>query len=127
MKEIVNSKHAPEAIGPYSQAVRYGDIIYCSGQIGLDPENMELAEGDIEIQARQVMKNIGEVLEASGSGFSHVLKCSIFLAEMDDFGTVNDIYGSYFENDPPARETIAVKKLPKSALVEISCIAAVKE
>jgi 2-iminobutanoate/2-iminopropanoate deaminase len=127
MKEIINSKNAPEAIGPYSQAVRCNDVIYCSGQIGLEPVSMKLSGSDIETQTRQVMKNIGEVLKASGSSFGDVLKCSIFLAEMDDFGVVNEIYGSYFKNKPPARETVAVKKLPKNALVEISCIAAVEE
>lgn len=127
MKVIINSENAPAAIGPYSQAVRYGKMVFCSGQIGLDPEKMELAGSDIETQTRQVMNNIEEVLIASGSSFKDILKCSIFLADMDDFSIVNEIYGSYFQNNPPARETVAVKTLPKNALVEISCIAVESE
>lgn len=123
MKEIIHTDDAPEAIGPYSQAVQYNKVIYCSGQIGLDPDTMEFAGSDVESQAKQVMSNLEAVLKAAGSGFSNVIKCSIFLADMGDFGAVNDIYGSYFGENPPARETVAVKTLPKNCLVEISCIA----
>jgi 2-iminobutanoate/2-iminopropanoate deaminase len=125
MKSIVKTSEAPAAIGPYSQAVSYGGLVYCSGQIPLDPVKMEFVGADIDSQTRQVMKNLKAVLEAAGTDFSKVLKCSIFLASMDDFASVNAIYGEYFPENPPARETVAVKTLPKNALVEISCIAAV--
>jgi 2-iminobutanoate/2-iminopropanoate deaminase len=127
MKKLtIETDRAPEAIGPYSQAVKYDGILYCSGQIGLVPETMLLAGSDIVSQSRQVMKNLGEVLRASGSNFNDVLKCTIFLADMDDFAKVNEIYGEVFKELPPARETVAVKTLPKNALVEISCIAIVR-
>lgn len=122
-KEIVKTPDAPEAIGPYSQAVLYGGILYCSGQIPLDPLSMEIVGDTIEVQTEQVMKNLEQVLLAAGSDFSKVLKASIFLADMNDFPVVNKIYGSRFIEEPPARETVAVKTLPKEVLVEISCIA----
>jgi len=125
MKQIVSTPHAPAAIGPYSQAVIYDGLVYCSGQIPLDPKTMTFVSESIQEQAEQVMKNLDAVLTASGSGFQHVLKCSIFLASMDDFAAVNEVYGRYFPENPPARETVAVKTLPKQALVEISCIAIV--
>ena len=124
-KKIVSTDQAPAAIGPYSQAVIHGGLVYCSGQIALNPVTMEIVGEDAETQAKQVMNNLGEVLSAAGSDFSKVLKCSIFLDSMDDFGVVNEVYGAYFEVDPPARETVAVQTLPKQVLVEISCIASV--
>ena len=124
-KKIVSTDQAPAAIGPYSQAVIHGGLVYCSGQIALNPVTMEIVGGDAETQAKQVMNNLGEVLSAAGSDFSKVLKCSIFLDSMDDFGVVNEVYGAYFEVHPPARETVAVQTLPKHVLVEISCIASV--
>ena len=125
---IIKTKEAPEAIGPYSQAVVMDQIVYCSGQIGLDPESMELVADDLTSQTGQVMKNIGAVLEAAGSSFHNVLKCSIFICDMNDFPVVNEVYGQFFDaSAPPARETIAVRGLPKSAKIEISCIATVKE
>jgi len=123
-KKIIHTTKAPEAIGPYSQAVVHNDILYCSGQIALLPETMQIVEGGIEEQTRQVMINLREVLKAAGTSFSNVLKCSIFLHEMNDFSIVNSVYGEYFDDMPPARETVAVKELPKSVLVEISCVAA---
>lgn len=122
-KKIVSTSSAPAAIGPYSQATIYNGIVYCSGQIPLNPETMEIVGEDAASQAKQVMKNLGEVLAEAGSDFSKVLKCSIFLDDMGDFGDVNTVYGSYFESEPPARETVAVQTLPKSVLVEVSCIA----
>jgi len=124
-KKIVSTDQAPAAIGPYSQAVIHGGLVYCSGQIALNPVTMEIVGEDAETQAKQVMNNLGEVLSAAGSDFSKVLKCSIFLDSMDDFGVVNEVYGAYFEVDTPARETVAVQTLPKHVLVEISCIASV--
>jgi 2-iminobutanoate/2-iminopropanoate deaminase len=123
MKFTIETEHAPEAIGPYSQAVKFNDVIYCSGQIALDPETMNLVGDDVESQTDQVLKNLGEVLKAAGSNYKDVLKCSIFLADMDDFRKVNEIYAGYFKEQPPARETVAVKTLPKNARIEISCIA----
>lgn len=123
MKKIIHTTEAPQAIGPYSQAVVHGGIVYCSGQIGLVPDTMEFAGEGVESQARQVMKNLEAVLEEAGSGFDKVIKCSIYLDDMDNFGTVNEIYGSYFSSDPPARETVAVKTLPKNCKVEIGCTA----
>ena len=124
-KIIVSTDQAPAAIGPYSQAVIHGGLVYCSGQIALDPVTMEIVGEDAETQAKQVMNNLGELLSAAGSDFSKVIKCSIFLDSMDDFGVVNEVYGAYFKENPPARETVAVQTLPKQVLVEISCIASV--
>ena len=125
MKKIINTPDAPAAIGPYSQAIVHGGILYCSGQIPIDPSTGEFAGSTIDVQAEQVMKNLAALLKAAGTDFSKVIKCTIFLADMGDFATVNGIYGKYFQSEPPARETVAVKTLPKNALVEISCIAAV--
>ncbi len=123
LKKIIKTEKAPAAIGPYSQAVVYNDVVYCSGQIALDPESMEMVDGGIGEQTHQVMKNIEQVLQEGGSTFSKVLRCTIFLKNMNDFGTVNEIYGNYFNENPPARETVEVSTLPKDALIEISCIA----
>ena len=124
-KKIVHSDDAPKALGPYSQAVIYNGIVYCSGQIGLNPQTGEFAGTTVSEQAEQVMKNLEAVLSEAGSNFANVLKCTIFLADMADFSTVNEIYGRFFTINPPARETVAVKTLPKNALVEIGCIAIV--
>jgi len=124
-RKIIHTDEAPEAIGPYSQAVINNGTIYCSGQIPLKPVSMEMAGDNITAQTRQVMKNLEAVLKAAGSGFNKVVKCSIFLDNMDDFKKVNAIYGEYFTEEPPARETVAVETLPKNAKVEISCIAKV--
>ncbi|HLR30967.1 MAG TPA: RidA family protein [Fodinibius sp.] len=123
MKTIIHTSAAPEAIGPYSQAVVHNDVLYCSGQIGLDPETMEFAGDDVETQAKQVMENLKAVLEEAGSGFDKVIKCGIYLDDMDNFAAVNEIYGSYFDSKPPARETVAVKTLPKNCKVEVGCTA----
>ncbi|BDD11345.1 reactive intermediate/imine deaminase [Fulvitalea axinellae] len=124
-KIIIETDKAPKPIGPYNQAVLAGDTLYASGQIALDPETGEFPnfDGDIVKETERVMKNLGAVLEAAGMSFSHVVKCSIFVTNMDDFATVNGVYGNYFEQNPPARETVEVKALPKGAAVEVSCIA----
>lgn len=123
LHKIVATEKAPSAIGPYSQAVVYNGVVYCSGQIALDPATMEIINGGVEAQAEQVMNNLAEVLIEAGTDFSKVLKCSIFLDDMSDFAVVNEVYGKYFRTNPPARETVAVETLPKNVLVEISCIA----
>tara|TARA_R110002096_G_scaffold326134_7_gene520122 strand:+ start:19693 stop:20070 length:378 start_codon:yes stop_codon:yes gene_type:complete len=123
MKKIISTEKAPKAIGPYSQAVLLNGVVYCSGQIPLDPSSMEIVGKTAKEQAVQVMKNLSAVLEAAGSDFSKVVKCSIFLDDMGDFAEVNEVYGSNFTSEPPARETVAVQTLPKNVLVEISCIA----
>lgn len=123
MKRIIYTADAPEAIGPYSQATVHDGTVYCSGQIGIVPGTGEFVGDDVESQAKQVMKNLQAVLKEAGSGFDKVLKCSIFLASMDDFSIVNEIYGKRFPENPPARETVAVKTLPKNCKVEVSCIA----
>ena len=123
MKKIIHTHNAPDAIGPYSQAVVHNNILYCSGQIGLDPETSEFAGDDVESQAKQVMENLKAVLEEAGSSFDKVIKCGIYLDDMDNFAAVNEIYGSYFGSEPPARETVAVKTLPKNCKVEVGCTA----
>lgn len=123
MKEIINSSNAPAPIGPYSQAVRAGNTLYVSGQIPIDQANDTLIQGSIEDETEQVMKNLGYILEEAGLNFKHVLKCSIFVSSMDNFARINEVYGKYFDENPPARETVEVSGLPKGVNVEISCIA----
>jgi 2-iminobutanoate/2-iminopropanoate deaminase len=122
-RTAVKTSHAPAALGPYSQAVKTGNLLFCSGQVGLDPQTMELVAGGVEAQAKQAMLNLSAVLLAGGSSFDRVLKTTIFLASMGDFAAVNAIYGSAFAGDPPARSTVQVAALPKGALVEIEMIA----
>lgn len=122
-KKIIATKQAPAAIGPYSQATVYQGMIYCSGQIPLNAETGEIEGSDAPGQARKVMENLAAVLKAAGSDWSKVLKCTIYLTDMADFSGVNEVYGSFFQQAPPARETVAVKGLPKGVLVEISCLA----
>ncbi|WP_462247565.1 RidA family protein [Ekhidna sp.] len=123
MKEIINSSKAPAPIGPYSQAIKAGNTLYISGQIPIDQEKDLLVEGSIEDETEQVMKNIGFILEEAGLSFQDVLKCSIFVSSMDNFARINAVYGKYFQENPPARETVEVSGLPKGVNVEISCIA----
>ena len=124
MKKIIATLKAPSPIGPYNQAILANDTLYLSGQIGLDPQTMEVVVGGVKEQTKQVMENLKAVLEAAEMTFDNVVKSSIFLTNMSDFGQVNGIYGSYFNNETaPARETVAVKTLPKNVRVEISMIA----
>lgn len=122
--ENLHTSNAPQAIGPYSQAVKHNGVLYISGQIGLDPSTGKFAAEDLQSQTHRVMKNIGGVLEAAGLGYRDVIKCSIFLLDMGRFAEVNTIYGSYFTAPFPARETVQVNALPAAALIEISVIAA---
>ncbi|MGE3174840.1 MAG: RidA family protein [Planctomycetota bacterium] len=121
--EPIHTPSAPAAIGPYSQAVRAGGMLYCSGQVALDPKTMELVGRTVAEQAEQVMQNLGQVLAAGGSGFDKVVRTTIYLVSMGDFAAVNEVYGKRFALHKPARATVAVKELPKGALVEIDCIA----
>ena len=124
MKKIITTNNAPAPIGPYNQGILVNDTLYLSGQIGLDPRLMKMVEGDVKKETEQVMENLKNVLEAAEMNFNHVIKSSIFLSDMEDFGQVNEVYGSYFLNDTaPARETVAVNTLPKNVRVEISMIA----
>ena len=123
MKKIISTSDAPAALGPYSQAVRVGSTIYCAGQIPLDPKSGQIVSGGVEVQTRRVMDNITAVLRAEGLTLDHVVKTTIFLMDLSDFQTVNEIYGSYFKQQPPARSTVQVAGLPKGARVEIEVIA----
>jgi 2-iminobutanoate/2-iminopropanoate deaminase len=127
MKKIVSTTEAPNAIGPYSQGVRVGSIIYYSGQIPLDPKTGELVSGGIEVQTRRVMENVAGLLKAEGLGFENIVKTTIFLADIGDFQAVNGIYGSYFNQAPPARTTIQAGALPRGARIEIEVIAAASD
>lgn len=123
MKQIINTPNAPAPIGPYNQAVLVNGFLYVSGQIALEPQSSELKIGDIETETHQVMQNLKAVLEAAGMNLSDVVKTSIFLSDMNNFRKVNEVYGSYFTIDFPARETVQVSRLPKDVNVEISVIA----
>ncbi len=122
-KQIIHSDSAPKAIGPYSQAVKAGGLVYCSGQIPLDPATMELVQGSVAAQTRQVMENLEAVLAAAGSSLAQVVKTTVFLRDMNDFAEMNAAYGEYFKVDPPARATVQVARLPKDVAVEIDCVA----
>ncbi|MDQ6755651.1 MAG: RidA family protein [Bacteroidota bacterium] len=126
-KEIINTEKAPAPIGPYSQAILAGNMLFISGQVALKPGTGELANADIIEETHQVMKNLKSILSEAAMGFNNVVKTTIFLSDMNLFGQVNEIYGKYFDSDFPARETVAVKGLPKNANVEISMIAAGKK
>lgn len=124
MKKIIETKHAPAPIGPYSQAVLYNDTLYMSGQIAIVPQTGNLIKGDVQKETEQVMNNIGAILKEAGMNYSHVLKTTIFIKDMDDFQKINMTYGSFFdESNAPARETVEVSRLPKDVNVEISVLA----
>ena len=122
-KQIVHTEKAPKAIGPYSQAVRTGTMVFTAGQIGLQPATGELVPGGIEAETRQVLTNLTHVLEASGSDFGLVLKTTVYLSDMNEFGKMNAVYAEFFPENPPARSTVAAAALPKSARVEIEAVA----
>lgn len=124
MKKIIKTNAAPAPVGPYNQAILYGNTLYCSGQIALNPADGTLVLDDIETETHRVMKNLQAVLEAAEMKFEDVVKCTIFLKDMEQFGRVNEVYAKYFDDDSaPARETVQVANLPKYVNVEISCIA----
>ena len=124
-RRTLHSQTAPQAIGPYSQAVVVdpGAIVFLSGQTPIDPATGQLVQGDVQAQTRRVMENLKAVLEAGGMDFSHVVRCGVFLVDMADFPAMNEVYGTYFSGAPPARTTVQVSGLPKGARVEIDCIA----
>jgi 2-iminobutanoate/2-iminopropanoate deaminase len=122
-KQIIHTTDAPQAIGPYSQAVRVGQLVFLSGQIPLDPASGNIVEGDITVQTRRVMENLGAVLRAAGASFSDVVKTTIFLADLGHFSKMNEVYGGYFTSEPPARATVQVGALPRGVLIEIDMIA----
>jgi reactive intermediate/imine deaminase len=122
MKRVIQTKAAPAAIGPYSQAVRVGDSVYLSGQIGLDPQTMQLAEGGLEAQAHRVFRNLEAVAKAAGLGFEHAVRMTIYLTDLADFPRVNEIQTQYLREPYPARATVGVSQLPRGALVEVDLI-----
>lgn len=122
-RTTIATDYAPAAIGPYAQAIAAGDLLFCSGQIPLDPTTGQLVEGDIEVQTRRVLDNLAAVLQAGGSSLEQVVKTTIFLQDMNDFATVNTIYAEYFGSEPPARSTVQAARLPRDVRVEIEAIA----
>ena len=124
-KKIIQSADAPAPIGPYSQAVQAGNMLFVSGQVPIDPATGAVVQTNISEETQQVMKNLGAILQAAGSSFAQVVKCTIFIRDMGQFSAINEAYGQYFSENPPARETVEVSRLPKDVNVEISCIAIV--
>ena len=125
MKEIIQTEHAPNAIGPYSQAVKANGLVFASGQIPIDPETGQFVAGGIVEQTEQVLKNLAAVLEAAGSGLDRIVKTTVFLADMQEFAAMNEVYGRFFKETPPARATVEAARLPRDARVEIEAIALV--
>jgi 2-iminobutanoate/2-iminopropanoate deaminase len=123
MREVISTDQAPKAIGPYSQAIRAGGMIFTSGQIAIDPATQQVIAGGVADQTDRVLKNLAAILQASGSSLDKVLRCTVFLKNMGDFAAMNEVYGRYFKQTPPARSTVEVARLPKDVLVEIDVIA----
>lgn len=123
MREVISTPDAPKAIGPYSQAIKAGGFVFTAGQVALDPATGQVVPGEIAAQTERVLKNLAAVLQAAGSGFDKVARCTVFLKSMSDFAAMNEVYGRYFTAAPPARSTVEVARLPKDALVEIDLIA----
>lgn len=125
MKEIIATENAPGAIGPYSQAVKTGNLVFCSGQIPIDPKTGEFISDDVAEQTEQVLKNLSAVLTAAGTNLNNVVKTTVFLADMSDFTAMNEVYSKFFSENKPARATVQAARLPKDARVEIECIAVI--
>ena len=123
MREVISTKDAPQAIGPYSQAIKANGFVFVSGQVAIDPATQEVISGDIATQTDRVLRNLSEILEAAGSGLGKVVKSNVFLKNMSEFAAMNAVYGKYFSTAPPARATVEVARLPKDVLVEIDVIA----
>ncbi len=123
MREVIATADAPQAIGPYSQAIRAQGLIFTSGQVAIDPATQQVIAGDVSAQTDRVLKNLAAILKASGSTLEKVVRCTVFLKNMGDFAAMNEVYGRYFKQEPPARSTVEVARLPKDVLVEIDVIA----
>ena len=123
MREVIATEQAPQAIGPYSQAIRAQGLIFTSGQIAIDPATAQIIAGDVSAQTDRVLKNLAAILQASGSSLEKVLRCTVFLKNLGDFAAMNEVYGRYFKQEPPARSTVEVARLPKDVLIEIHVIA----
>jgi 2-iminobutanoate/2-iminopropanoate deaminase len=123
MREVIATKDGPQAIGPYSQAIRANGFVFVSGQVAIDPATQQVISGDIAVQTDRVLKNLSAILKASGSGLEKVVRSTVFLKNMGDFAAMNEVYGRYFSATPPARSTVEVARLPKDVLVEIDVIA----
>jgi 2-iminobutanoate/2-iminopropanoate deaminase len=123
MREAVSTPDAPQAIGPYSQAIKAGGFVFTAGQVAIDPATGQVVPGEVSAQTERVMRNLAAILEAAGSGFEKVVRCTVFLRNMNDFAAMNEVYGRYFASAPPARSTVEVARLPKDVLVEIDVIA----
>jgi len=123
MREIISTNDAPQAIGPYSQAIKANGFIFCSGQVAIDPASQQVMAGDVAAQTDRVLRNLSAILEAAGSGLGKVVKSTVFLKNMNDFAAMNTVYARYFSSVPPARSTVEVARLPKDVMVEIDVIA----
>ncbi len=123
MRSVISTKDAPQAIGPYSQAIKANGLIFTSGQVAIDPATQDVIAGDISAQTDRVLRNLSEILEAAGSGLGKVVRATVFLKNMNDFSAMNAVYGKYFSSAPPARSTVEVARLPKDVLVEIDVVA----
>ena len=123
MRDVIATEQAPKAIGPYSQAIRAQGLIFTSGQVAIDPATQQVIAGDVSAQTERVLKNLAAILQTSGSSLEKVLRCTVFLKNMGDFNAMNEVYGRYFKQSPPARSTVEVARLPKDVLVEIDVIA----
>jgi len=123
MREVISTKEAPQAIGPYSQAIRANGFVFVSGQVAIDPGTQQVISGDVSVQTDRVLKNLAAILKAAGTGLEKVVRSTVFLKNMDEFTAMNEVYGRYFNSTPPARSTVEVARLPKDVLVEIDVIA----
>jgi 2-iminobutanoate/2-iminopropanoate deaminase len=123
MREVISTTAAPKAIGPYSQAVRAGGLVFVSGQVAIDPANQQVIAGNVAAQTERVLENVSAILRAAGTSLDHVVRSTVFLKNMDDFASMNEVYGRFFQASPPARSTVEVARLPKDVLVEIDVIA----
>lgn len=127
MRDVISTNEAPKAIGPYSQAIRAGGFVFVSGQVSIDPATQQLVNGDIAAQTDLVLKNLSAILDAAGSGMEQVVRCTVFLKNISEFGAMNEVYARYFTDKPPARSTVEVSRLPKDVLVEIDAIAVLRK
>jgi 2-iminobutanoate/2-iminopropanoate deaminase len=126
-REVISTNEAPKAIGPYSQAIRAGGFVFVSGQVSIDPATQQLVNGDITAQTDLVLKNLSAILDAAGSGMEQVVRCTVFLKNISEFGAMNEVYARYFTSKPPARSTVEASRLPKDVLVEIDAIAVLRK